>query len=103
MPAKHALILALLLASGSGLSVAAGAGTSAEVEQLLVQAEASLASARDAGNAWTTTEKLMAAARQVDDHEEALELARRALLTANKAREQQQLEQRAWQARVPTR
>lgn len=98
MSARNFLILTSLIV-GIGFSALAGAAD--EVEQVLAQAEASLAQAREAGNSWTTTEKLLVAARQSEDRAEALELARRALLTADRAREQQQLEQDAWQARVP--
>jgi hypothetical protein len=100
MSAIKALVLKTLLVSGLAFSLPAAADT-AEVEQLLAQAEASLAEARMSGNSWTTTEKLMKAARQAEDRDEAMELAQRALLTADSARAQQKLEQDAWQARVP--
>ena len=99
MSAIKSLVFTVPLVFGAALSAAA----TPEVEQLLAQAEASLAKARQAGNSWTTTEKLIQAARQAENQGEALELARRALLTADTAREQQQLELDAWQARVPAR
>ena len=102
MSVKNFLILTALLA-GFGFNLVTAASSSAEAEKVLAQAEASLGKARAAGNSWTTTEKLMAAARQVQDQAEAMELARRALLTADRAREQQQLEQDTWQARVPAK
>ena len=99
MAAIQSLLLTALLVLGTPL--AASAGTADEVEKLLAQAESVLAQARDAGNSWTTTETLIAAARQAEG-EEAMELARRALLTAEQARKQQQSEQDAWQGRVPS-
>lgn len=97
---KHQILSALLVC-GLVLPLAAKAGTSAEVEKVLAEAQSSLDKAREAGNSWTTTEKLMSAARQAGNDDEAMELATRALLTADEAREQQELEQDVWQARVP--
>lgn len=102
MAEKKSLVAGALLALSVGAAPMAMAGSSAEVEKLLAQAQASLDVARAAGNSWTSTQKLMDAAREASDEGEALELARRALLTADKAREQSQLEQDAWQARVPS-
>lgn len=97
MPVTKSLILTALLA----FPLAANAATSPEVEKVLAQAEASLAKARESGNSWTTTGKLVTAARQAVDQNEAMELAQRALLTADMARQQHTQEQDAWQARVP--
>ena len=75
------------------------------VEQVLAKAETTLQAARNAGSAWTSTDKLMAEARDAlaaGDGEAAMELAQRALLTAERALEQPQLDANAWQARVPT-
>lgn len=77
----------------------------AQVQRILAEAEASLATARQAGNAWSSTEKLLAAARDTlaqGDTERAGELAHRALLTADMAQQQARLESNTWQARVPT-
>ncbi len=100
MTAKLPLVLAAHLMLG--LSLTTLADSSVEVERVLAQAEATLERARESGNAWTSTGKLIAAARQADSEAEALELAQRALLTARRALEQQRREQDAWQARVPS-
>lgn len=106
MTAKNVL-RTVLPALGLTLSLAtpAMAGSSAaEVEQVLVKAEVSLGKTREAGNAWNNTEKLLKAAREslgAGATDDAMELANRALFTADMARQQNQLEQDAWQARMP--
>ena len=107
MAASKLLVNTVLLASGLAFSLAqpAAAGSSAEVERLLAASESSLDKARAQGNSWTSTEKLMGAAREAlaaGDTDAAQELASRALLTADMAQQQIKLEQGAWQARVPT-
>ena len=84
----------------------AAAGDAAEVETVLANAASSLEAARQSGNAWTATAGLMAEARSAlaaGRLEEAGELARRALLTADMAQQQTRDEVDAWQARVPKR
>ena len=103
MAAKLKVFYPTLLAAG--LAATANAAGRSEVEQLLPRAEQSLAEARQAGNAWTSTDKLLAEAREAlaaGDTGRAEELASRALLTADEARQQPQREAEAWQARVPS-
>lgn len=104
MTSRKTVLHATLLALGFCLAGPVMAG-SASIDEVLAEAEASLGSARGAGNSWTSTEKLMSAAREASQAgrtDEAMELAERARLTADMARKQEQLEQEAWQARVPT-
>lgn len=87
------------------LAPVAVAGDADDVEKVLGETAAELATARSAGNSWTSTDKLVTAAREAlasGDTTNALELANRALLTANMAQQQGNAEQGAWQARVPT-
>lgn len=99
-------MLTLALAAGLSLGQAqfTSAAATSDVEKLLAEASASLEAARKNGNSWTSTDKLMTAAREAlasGDIDQANELASRALLTADKAQEQSRAEQHAWQARVP--
>lgn len=94
------LSVAVLLAA-SLLTQPLAAAEATDIESVLAQAERSLAEARATGNAWTTTDQLMSAAREADDPATALELAQRALLTADAARRQEQQERDDWRARVP--
>jgi hypothetical protein len=107
MAASKLLVNSAALICGLAFSLAqpAAAGSSAEVERLLAATESSLDKAREEGNSWSSTEKLMGAAREAlaaGDTDAAQELASRALLTADTAQQQTTLEQDAWQARVPT-